>query len=67
MTLAEFLKLPGAKVHDGGKQPVDDNVAVDVLYRSGKCDYWTNAWQHDWHLMNDDEDILAYRISQEAP
>ena len=71
MTLEQFLQLPGAKRHDGGKQPVDDFVIVEVHYRASanlakgvRIDWPYMAARFAWHHDGQDDDIIAYR---EAP
>ena len=78
MTLDEFLKLPGAKVHDGSGCPVALDSAPAVYFRDGfdpsdrgvypKAGEWIFPnCGHDlwvWNERQSPADIIAYR---EAP
>jgi len=72
MTLDEFLKLPGAKVHDGGPCPVEPGNKPGVLFRDeGYLDAglvqaaeWADghdSWQHKGPSRHH---IIAYREVQ---
>ena len=52
--------------HDGGKQPIDDKVTVEIRFRGGETEvghakYW--YWKHD----QDESDVVAYRLHTPAP
>lgn len=80
MTLDDFLKLPGAKVHDGSGCPVGSETRVIVMQRSGEVRYEREAshwcsragypewgrdcWQHAQDPHLTNARIIAYR---EAP
>ena len=67
MTLDEFLKLPGAKPHDGGPCPLAFGDFGSTLFlRGGKVvqDSWENRdgfWPWSACPNNQDDDIIAYR------
>ena len=73
MTLDEFLKLPGAKVHDGGPCPVDGDTVAEVMFADGESDeIYADFWSAAKPGMDDQwtgdcapaDRIIAYR---EAP
>lgn len=64
MTLDEFMKLPGAKVHDGGERPVPLGEGVDVLLRDGCQARVFGDDPDDWAHYGMRADIIAYREVQ---
>lgn len=50
--------------HRGGKCPVDEEVVVDVRFRSGAIET-NNGWPR-WKHNGDGRDIMAYRIHKPA-
>lgn len=49
----------------GGKQPIGDDVLIEVKLRDGTIYNDTGselAWSHDRHRKYADTDIIAYRV-----
>ena len=68
MTLDEFLKLPGAKVHTRKRRPVPVGTKVDTWLRVETPETWRSmpelAENLDWANTGGSWDIIAYREVQ---
>ena len=51
---------------EGGEQPVENDVLVDIKMRSGTK--YEKCWSHSlrWFLRNSANDIVAYRVITES-
>jgi hypothetical protein len=70
MTLADFLKRPGAVEHDGSACPVAGDLSVTILVRGGDVSKWAKAnavlWNYNsyvaetYEILPRDCQVIAY-------
>lgn len=69
--IREMIRPKDAQDNDGwiewkgGKQPVGDNVLVEIKIRGGRYLYPALSGSWNWIWINNSEDIIAYRIIEE--